>query len=107
MSEDHSLDLMWWITVVELPALAGLFWMIWRARRDAEDGIERVRHVAVTAQAQMRESLAAYKLEVAKSYASLGHLKDVEQRLTDHLLRIETKIDNPTAGTRRLGEGGR
>ena len=52
----------------------------------------------------MRESLAAYKLEVAKTYVSFATLKDVEQRLTDHLLRIETKLDSgfmPFEGGRR------
>ena len=32
-------DLMWWITVVELPALAGLFLLIWRTRRDLETAV--------------------------------------------------------------------
>lgn len=41
-----------------------------------------------------REDLAAYKLEVAKSYASTGYLKDVEARLMAHLVRIEAKLDD-------------
>ncbi|HYI71659.1 MAG TPA: hypothetical protein VEX87_18010 [Skermanella sp.] len=41
----------------------------------------------------MRESLSAYKLEVAKTYVSVGYLKDIERRLTDHLLRIDAKLD--------------
>lgn len=86
-------DLIWWITVVEMPALAGLFWLIWRTRRDLEDAIDDARHETETGLSYMRESLAAYKLEVAKSYASIPYLKEVERRLTGHLVRIENKLD--------------
>ncbi|MBP2301592.1 hypothetical protein [Azospirillum picis] len=78
-----GLDLAWWITAVELPAMTALFWLIVRARKDAESAF-----------AALRENLAAYKLEVAKTYVSVATLRDVEQRLTDHLLRIETKLDS-------------
>ena len=44
---------------------------------------------------QLREALAAYKLEVAKSYATVGLIKDVELRLTGHLVRIEAKLNAP------------
>jgi len=49
----------------------------------------------------VREALSSYKLEVAKTYVSFELLKDVETRLTDHLLRIEHKLEIAT------GEGGR
>lgn len=76
------IDPMWWISAVEIPALAGLFVMQQRLRRDFEDlGIAT------------REALSGFKLEVARTYASLDHLKDVEVRLTEHLLRIEAKLD--------------
>ncbi|PWC34185.1 hypothetical protein [Azospirillum sp. TSO35-2] len=78
-----SLDLAWWITAVELPVMGGLFWLIARTRKDADSGLD-----------DLRDSLAAYKLEVAKTYVSFATLKDVEQRLTDHLLRIENKLDS-------------
>lgn len=99
-----GLDLAWWITAVELPAMGGLFWMIVRVRKDADSGLDDLRARAEQAQSQVRESLAAYKLEVAKTYVSFATLKDVEQRLTDHLLRIETKLDSgfsPCEGGRR------
>lgn len=83
MGNTIAFDLTWWLTVVELPALAGLLWLIWRTRIDAE-----------RAQLALREDLTAYKLEVARTYASIPYLKDVERRLTDHLLRIEAKLDS-------------
>lgn len=40
-----------------------------------------------------KAELAAYKLQVAEKYVSQGHLKEVEERLTGHLLRIEAQLD--------------
>jgi hypothetical protein len=77
------LDLVWWVTAVELPALAGLFLLIWRARRELESAI-----------GETADHLADFKLDVAKNYASQAALKETEQRLTDHLVRIEQKLDD-------------
>ncbi len=68
-------ELQWWITVIELPALVGLFWMV------------------------MRNSAALnqYKLDVAEKYASVAHLQEVEGRITRMLERIERKLDHETA----------
>ena len=38
------------------------------------------------------ENLASFRVDVAVNYASISCLKDVENRLTSHLLRIEEKI---------------
>jgi hypothetical protein len=73
---------MWWITAVELPALAGLFLLIWRTRRELEKSLGETAH-----------DLAEFKLDVAKNYASQAALKETERRLTDHLVRIEHKLD--------------
>ncbi|OFX07922.1 MAG: hypothetical protein A2516_11100 [Alphaproteobacteria bacterium RIFOXYD12_FULL_60_8] len=93
MNGNWTIDVVWWIGVVELPVLAGLFWLIWRARQDALDGVEDNRRHMEHGLTQAREALSAYKLEVAKSYASIALLKEVEARLTRHLLRIEQKLD--------------
>lgn len=92
MQNQWSLDLIWWVTVVELPALAGLLLLIWRNRRDMETSLEDARHEFDIGLGFLRESLSAFKLEVAKSYASISYLKEVERRLTDHLIRIEDKL---------------
>jgi hypothetical protein len=102
MHETWTIDFIWWITVVELPALAGLFWFGWRNRRDADEAVDDTRHQFETGHMMLRESLAAYKLEVAKTYVSIAYLKDVESRLTSHLFRIENKLD--AAG--RYAQGG-
>lgn len=93
MNASWSIDLIWWITAVELPVLASLFWMIWRNRRDFETQISNVREHTEQNTSDARESLSAYKLEVAKNYASIAYMKDVERRLTSHLVRIENKLD--------------
>ncbi|MEI8393346.1 MAG: hypothetical protein WCF85_01325 [Rhodospirillaceae bacterium] len=100
----ETLDVVWWITAVELPVISGLFWLISRHRRDAEQALEAVRQRAENAQIQVREMLANYKVEVAKSYVGIDTLKTVEQRLTDYLLRIEAKLEFSCG---LLSEGGR
>lgn len=97
-----SRDLTWWITVVDLPALGGLFWMIWRTRHDHAAQIIHLREVMEARNAQMREALSAFKLEVAKSYASVSDLRDLEGRLVSHLLRIEAKLDTTALKTESL-----
>lgn len=84
------IDLVWWISAVEIPALAGLFVLQQRLRADLE-----------LLGGTTRAALADFKLDVARTYASLEHLKDVEVRLTEHLLRIEAKLDQ--AAVRREG----
>ena len=95
MQQTWTIDIIWWITAVELPVIAALFWLIWRNRRDTDDDANALRHDCERRINLLRDSLAAYKLEVAKSYASIAYLKEVETRLTAHLLRIEHKLDGP------------
>jgi hypothetical protein len=86
-------DVVWWITAIEIPVLSALFWMIWRCRHDGATATEDLRRMLEIMRLQQREDLSAYKLEVAKTYASVAALNAVERRLTDHLLRIEAKLD--------------
>lgn len=88
-----SHELTWWITVFDLPAMAGLFWLIWRTRLDNEDAVDNLQNMLDHRSDQMRDALHAFKLEVAKTYASHTDLRDLEGRLTSHLLRIESKLD--------------
>lgn len=97
-----SEDLIWWITVVDLPALAGLLAMIWRVRGETEQVTDELRHTLDVRCDQLREALHAFKLEVAKSYASQKDLQSLEGRLVDHLLRIEAKLDVTAIKTAEL-----
>ena len=76
------LDTFNWVTMIESPLLAALFRIIFRQKRDCENSI-----------GFCRDALAEFKLHVARNYVSVNYLKDVENRLTDHLLRIEKKLD--------------
>jgi len=82
-----------WITAFELPALAGLFWLAWRIKRDSEAALARHSLRLDRELDRLREALAQHKLDVATGYASLAALQSVEERLTAHLLRIEAKLD--------------
>lgn len=97
-----TFDFAWWITAIDLPALGGLFWLIWRDRRDNDAANRHLRDVIDTRNNQLREALAAFKLEVAKTYAAISDLKDLESRLVGHLLRIESKLDVTALKTERL-----
>ena len=98
---DHVIfDPGWWVTAVELPTLGGMALLIWRSRQEADRRIDELEHRLDVGLGQTRDALAAYKLEVAKSYATTGYLKDVETRLTEHLIRIETKLDGVQCGAK-------
>jgi len=71
--------MIWWVTVIDIPVASTLFWML--------------QHLLETRHSQMRESLSAYKLEVAKTYSTQTDLRNLEGRLVAHLLRIELKLD--------------
>lgn len=89
-----SPDLMWWVTVIDIPALAGLFWLFWTGRQSTEQELDRLYQLIEKRHAQMRESLSAYKLEAAKTYAGVHDVREIETRLINHLLRIEHKLDS-------------
>ena len=86
-------DLVWWITAVDLPAMAGLLMLIWRTRRDNVQAIDEMKQMLDHRSDQLREGLNAFKLEVAKHYAAHSDLRELETRLVAHLLRIENKLD--------------
>lgn len=97
-----SQELVWWITAIDLPALGGLFWLIWRTRKESESAISHLREVVDTRNAQLRDALSAFKLAVAKSYASITDMRELETRLVGHLLRIEAKLDTTAMKTEAL-----
>lgn len=96
-----DINFIWWITVVELPVLAALFWLNWRNRCDLDTMIDDARHESETGIMFLRDNISAFKLDVAKSYASISYLKEVERRLTSHLVRIENKLTDAQNTVRR------
>jgi len=78
-----AVDFVWWIQFVEIPALAGLFLWLLKIKAQLARDVEG-----------LTVADAALRLEIAKEYASIGYLKDVEKRLTEHLDKIEKKLDD-------------
>lgn len=72
-----------WITMIEIPIFIALFKFLLKLKKDLDLGIS-----------DCKDALADFKLHVARNYASMNYLKDVESRLTNHLLRIEKKLDD-------------
>lgn len=105
MTGPIAVDLMWWLSAVELPALGGLFWLIQRQRERHEADLQQLQAEQRAAVTATRAALADYKLEVAQRYASIGYLKDVEARLSEQLTRIEAKLDRVPRGG-GAGSGG-
>jgi uncharacterized membrane protein len=105
MHEPWTVDPIWWIGAIELPVLGGLFWLMLRGRREVDQALREAARCSQRALNRGREDLAAFKLYVAEHYASMASLKDVERRLTEHLVRIEAKLDQgagraPSEGAR-------
>ena len=92
MNEEWTISWVWWITAVEVPALGCLFWMTHHGRREAERELLKVYREIQANLGIVLENLAQSKLEVARLYATIADLKDVEKRLTDHLLRLEARL---------------
>lgn len=72
----------WWVAVIEIPAVSALFWLIRSNRRDLDRALR-----------DLGDEIADHKLHVARHYARTGDLRELEGRITSHLLRIEAKLD--------------
>ncbi len=48
-----------------------------------------------------KADLAAYKTEVAKDYASIAYLKDMENRIVSRIGKIEDKLDRYANGMKK------
>ncbi|MBP0491683.1 hypothetical protein [Roseomonas indoligenes] len=105
-----SPDPQWISAAVETPLMAVLAWMLHSLRRSiaqppeilppsppplaTQPGSEATQqHAALE---RTRDDLAAFKLEVARTYVPLSLIRDVDGRLTAHLIRIEQKLDEAT-----------
>lgn len=82
-----------WAAMVELPIFVTLFRMLAKAKKEIDGEIAGIKDGHEHQQASLREALSDFKLHVARNYVSVNYLKDVESRLTNHLLRIEKKLD--------------
>lgn len=82
-----------WATMIEVPVFAALFRLIIKNKREIDNNVLIHKQLCDEAIALVKDALAEFKLHVARNYVSTTYLKDVESRLTNHLLRIEKKLD--------------
>lgn len=104
-----QIETTWWITAVEVPIVAALFYMIHGLRRDLQDRIDRSDQRESDVVTRTRDELAEFKLEVARAYVPLSLIRDVDRRLSQHLLRIEEKLEEMrrrSLGASRLRDRG-
>ena len=102
VNEPWTISWVWWISAVELPVVGCLFWLIHHGRRESERALLRVYREIQGNLSMVLDNLAQSKLEVARLYATIADLKDVEKRLTDHLLRVETRLNLLLEGDARV-----
>ena len=112
MSEQWSISWVWWISAVEVPVMGCLFWMVHYGRRESERALLRIYREIQSNLNTVLQNLAHSKVEVARLYATVADLKDVEKRLTNHLLRLEERLTfalrtDPRAAARWLHQSGR
>lgn len=86
-------SLAWWISAVEAPLVAAMFYMIHGLRRDMDSKLDTKDTRHSDGLARTREELAAFKVEVARTYVPLSLIREVDRRMTEQLLRIEEKIE--------------
>lgn len=88
-----SHDLNWWISVIEIPLFSAMFWLFWKERKDIEQSLWSLQRYCNSRVNSLKNGLMSYKLEVSKDYARSTEMKELENRLTSHLLRIEAKLE--------------
>lgn len=81
--------------LADAPMLGLLAWLLFLLHRDLPG--RRTRDAepahAPDALARTRDDLAAFKIEVARTYVPLSLIRDVDARLSSQLMRIEQKLD--------------
>jgi hypothetical protein len=81
--------------LADAPMLGLLAWLLFLLHRDLPE--RRARNAepqaAPDALTRTREDLAAFKIEVARTYVPLSLIRDVDARLSSQLMRIEQKLD--------------
>ena len=105
--DPSAINLEWWIRVIELPILAGLFKMMWDIKKELIARIEQTEHRHADAAMRLRDDLASFKLEVARGYVPVQMMRELDRRVSLQLMRIEEKLDvmGPrTRGRREPGE---
>jgi hypothetical protein len=109
-TSSFDLDLTTWLTAIMLPVLGALFLMIQGVKKDLQQRLDELARRKLDSLLALRDDLAAHKLDVARGYAPLHAIRDIDRRLSLQLVRIEEKLERlgarPTIVTmaERVGE---
>jgi hypothetical protein len=101
-----DLDLTTWLTAIMLPVLGALFWMIQGVKRDLQARLDVIAQRKLDALLELRDDLASHKLDVARGYAPMHAIRDIDRRISLQLMRIEDRLDRLGARPARLSADG-
>ncbi len=79
--------------LADAPLALVLVWMLVNLRREIATRADPSPASASPPPDTAREDLAAFKLEVARTYVPLSLIRDLDARLTQQLARFEEKLD--------------
>ncbi|MCS6890087.1 MAG: hypothetical protein RMK64_11235 [Rhodovarius sp.] len=79
--------------VLQSPLAAWLFYVLHGIRRELDRRIEHGDQRTGDGLSRTRDELAAFKLEVARTYVPLSLIREMERRMSEQLARIEAKIE--------------
>ncbi len=88
-----DLDITTWLTAIMLPVLGSLFWMIQGIKKELQAKLEELAARKLDKLGVLRAELADHKLDVARGYAPLHAIRDLDRRLSMQLVRIESKLE--------------
>ena len=88
-----DLDMTTWLTAIMLPVLGGLFWMIQGVKKDLQHRVDELARRKLDALMALRDELSGHKLDVARGYAPLHAIRDLDRRISMQLVRIENKLE--------------
>lgn len=83
-----------WAAAADAPFALMVLWMLALLRRDLSARQDApAPPPAPQTGSSARDDLADFKLEVARTYVPLSLIRDLDSRLSLHLVRIEEKLD--------------
>lgn len=88
-----QIELYWWLRAIEAPLFLLLLWLVHSIKRDLSHRIQHGDSLASSGLQRTREELAAFRMEVARTYVPLSLIRDVDRRLSEQLLRIEERLE--------------
>lgn len=88
-----QMELYWWLRAIDAPLFLLLLWLVHGIKRDLGQRISHGDSLTSTGLQRTREELAAFRLEVARTYVPLSLIRDVDRRMSEQLLRIEERLE--------------